>query len=58
LQNLKKDLQSIGIAIYPDGSEDVDTLIKHADIAMYHAKGLGRNNYQIFSPDVIVKTLK
>ncbi|MEN6319504.1 MAG: diguanylate cyclase [Syntrophaceae bacterium] len=41
---------SIGIAIYPNGSEDIDNLIKHADIAMYRAKGKGRNKYQIFSP--------
>ncbi len=40
---------SIGIAIYPDSSDDVDTLIKHADIAMYHAKGSGRNRYHLFS---------
>jgi len=42
---------SIGIAIYPDGSEDIDNLIKHADIAMYGAKDKGRNKYQIFSHD-------
>ncbi|MBM4270881.1 MAG: diguanylate cyclase [Deltaproteobacteria bacterium] len=44
---------SIGIAIYPDSSDNVDTLIKHADIAMYRVKESGRNNYRIFSPDMI-----
>jgi diguanylate cyclase (GGDEF)-like protein/PAS domain S-box-containing protein len=47
---------SIGIAIYPDVSDDVETLIKHADIAMYRAKGSGRNNYQLFIPEMTVKT--
>src|SRR5271157_1764207 len=46
---------SIGIAIYPDVSDDVETLIKNADIAMYRAKGSGRNNYQLFTPEMIVK---
>lgn len=46
---------SIGIAIYPDSSDNVDTLIKHADIAMYQVKEGGRNNYRIFSPDMIIR---
>lgn len=46
---------SIGIAIYPDASDDVETLIKHADIAMYSAKGSGRDNYHLFTPEMIVK---
>jgi len=41
---------SIGFAIYPENGEDVDALIKKADIAMYTAKEQGRNRYQRFLP--------
>jgi diguanylate cyclase (GGDEF)-like protein len=40
---------SIGIAIYPDDGEDVETLVKHADRAMYFSKENGRNSYAFFS---------
>ncbi|HEX7641649.1 MAG TPA: EAL domain-containing protein [Burkholderiaceae bacterium] len=40
---------SIGVAAYPNDGNDAETLIKHADIAMYRAKELGRNNAQFFT---------
>jgi diguanylate cyclase (GGDEF)-like protein/PAS domain S-box-containing protein len=43
---------SIGIGLYPEDGQDVDTVIKSADTAMYYAKENGRNNYQFFSQDM------
>jgi diguanylate cyclase (GGDEF)-like protein/PAS domain S-box-containing protein len=41
---------SVGVAVYPDHLAEPDTLIEHADIAMYRAKKLGRNNFQFYTP--------
>ena len=49
---------SIGIVIYPDDGPDTETLMKHADFAMYHAKDRGRNNYQFFEPDMNERALE
>ena len=43
---------SIGISVFPDDGENAETLLKHADAAMYHAKDSGRNNYQFFKQDM------
>lgn len=43
---------SIGIAIYPDHAQDVENLIKYADVAMYQAKESGRNCYMSFHPEM------
>ena len=43
---------SIGISVYPGDGEDAETLIKNADVAMYHAKQTGRNNYQFFRQEM------
>ncbi len=40
---------SIGIAIYPEDALTADTLLQAADMAMYHAKGQGKNNFQFYS---------
>jgi len=45
---------SIGIALYPQDGTDMDSLIKHADVAMYHVKGQGKNGYQFYSNEMNV----
>ena len=43
---------SIGISLYEHDGTDIDTLIRRADTAMYHAKNLGRNNYKYYSEEI------
>jgi diguanylate cyclase (GGDEF)-like protein/PAS domain S-box-containing protein len=43
---------SIGIALYPKDAEDTETLAKHADIALYHAKSEGKNTYRFYADEL------
>lgn len=49
---------SIGISIYPHDGEDLETLSKNADSAMYRAKQSGRNDYRFFAPEMQVHSAR
>jgi diguanylate cyclase (GGDEF)-like protein/PAS domain S-box-containing protein len=43
---------SVGISLFPNDGTDVETLMRNADAAMYHAKESGRGNYQFYSSEL------
>ncbi|MBZ0156399.1 MAG: EAL domain-containing protein [Alphaproteobacteria bacterium] len=49
---------SIGISVYPDDSEEIDTLFRFADIAMYYAKELGKNTYRFYDPAINIRSIE
>ena len=49
---------SIGISICPEDGRDTETIIKHAEAAMYQAKAQGRNNYQFFMPRINERAIR
>ncbi|MFY8274040.1 EAL domain-containing protein [Pseudoalteromonas sp. SSDWG2] len=49
---------SIGIAMYPDDGSSIEELLKHADVAMYRSKDLGRNSYQLYKSTMNARSLE
>jgi diguanylate cyclase (GGDEF)-like protein/PAS domain S-box-containing protein len=49
---------SIGISIFPDHGENVETLIKNADAAMYASKNRGRNTFSFFSEEMTTQAIE
>jgi diguanylate cyclase len=49
---------SIGISIYPNDGDDTDTLIANADVAMYRAKEKGGNTFQLYHPDMNLRSME
>ncbi len=47
---------SVGISVYPNDGDDIDTLISHADMAMYQAKQAGRNTLRFYSAEYAAVT--
>ncbi|MBF0212861.1 MAG: EAL domain-containing protein [Magnetococcales bacterium] len=43
---------SVGVTVCPDDAEDLESLLKNADTAMYRAKSDGRNAYRFYTPDM------
>ncbi|WP_305041003.1 sensor domain-containing phosphodiesterase [Geoalkalibacter sp.] len=43
---------SVGVALFPHDGGDVETLLRHADVAMSRAKAMGRNNVQFYNPEM------
>jgi len=49
---------SIGIVTYPEDGTDVETLMKKADLAMYHAKQTKHDSYQFFKPEMNARAIE
>jgi diguanylate cyclase (GGDEF)-like protein/PAS domain S-box-containing protein len=48
---------SVGIGVYPTDGADAETLLKNADLALFHAKANGRSNRQFFGPNMSLRTV-
>jgi diguanylate cyclase (GGDEF)-like protein len=49
---------SVGVSFYPEDGEDADTLIMHADTAMYRAKEKGGDTFEFYHPDMNFRSLE
>ncbi|MEA2635742.1 MAG: hypothetical protein QOH92_2509 [Chloroflexota bacterium] len=52
VKGLDIDLQaSVGVALFPEHGQDVDSLVQRADVAMYQAKAGAGSDYKVYTPD-------
>jgi diguanylate cyclase (GGDEF)-like protein len=52
VEDLNIDLQaSVGVALFPDHGQDVDSLVQKADVAMYQAKAAAGSDYKVYTPE-------
>jgi diguanylate cyclase (GGDEF)-like protein/PAS domain S-box-containing protein len=49
---------SIGISVFPEDGHDAETLLRNADIALYHAKDQGRDRHEFFTPDMKLRAVE
>jgi diguanylate cyclase (GGDEF)-like protein len=49
---------SVGISVFPFDGDDAETLVKHADVALYRAKERGRNTYEVYTPAMNERALE
>ena len=49
---------SVGISIFPNDGDDITTLLKNADSALYRAKEQGRNNYQYYTEELTTRAME
>jgi diguanylate cyclase (GGDEF)-like protein/PAS domain S-box-containing protein len=49
---------SVGVALFPDDSDDPMCLMRHADTAMYRAKEQGRNTFEFFTPELNARAIR
>lgn len=49
---------SIGVSVYPEDGDDIDSLLKNADLAMYQAKEAGKNSIRFYSGTMSLRSLE
>lgn len=49
---------SVGVALYPENAQSGTDLLRNADTAMYHAKAMGKNNFQFYADEMNEKAME